>query len=94
MNTEIKLWSRQCSVTGEGMNEGWVWGEGAFYTKYEEDTIKELRADYESSIGAQTDDELLDWAFNEDLLYFTEWDDSDDMQYQETNGVLTENENY
>jgi hypothetical protein len=44
---EKKLWSRRCSVTGEGMNEGWVWGDGVFYTKYLEDTLKECRNDRE-----------------------------------------------
>tara|TARA_R110000824_G_scaffold197179_2_gene380580 strand:+ start:1187 stop:1540 length:354 start_codon:yes stop_codon:yes gene_type:complete len=38
-------YARQCSITGEGMNEGWVWGDGAFYTKYEKDTLAECRKD-------------------------------------------------
>ena len=38
-------YARQCSVTGEGMNEGWVWGDGIFYTKYEKDTLAECRKD-------------------------------------------------
>jgi len=29
------------------MNEGWVWGDGVFYTKYLEDTLKECRNDRE-----------------------------------------------
>lgn len=34
---------RQCSVTQEGMTEGWVWCHGTFYTKYLKDTVAELR---------------------------------------------------
>lgn len=30
MNKEI-LWARKCDVTGKGMNEGYVWGDGVFY---------------------------------------------------------------
>ena len=37
--------ARQCSITGEGMNEGWVWGDGVFYTKQEKDTLAECRKD-------------------------------------------------
>ena len=44
----VKLWSRQCSVTGEGMNEGWCWGDGVFYTKNLSDTLKECRKDRDS----------------------------------------------
>jgi hypothetical protein len=52
---EKKLWSRRCSVTGEGMNEGWVWGDGVFYTKYESDTLKECRRDREFILGIYDD---------------------------------------
>lgn len=68
-------YARKCDVTNEGMNEGWCWGDGIFYTKYEDDTIKELRSQFESSIGVQTDDELLEWAVGEDILYWTEWEE-------------------
>ena len=68
-------YARKCDVTNEGMNEGWCWGDGIFYTKYEDDTIKELRSYFESSIGVQTDDELLEWAVGEDILYWTEWEE-------------------
>ena len=30
MTTEKILWARQCDITGEGMNDGWIWGDGAF----------------------------------------------------------------
>ena len=38
-------YARQCSVTGEGMNTGWVFGDGAFYAKYEKDALAECRKD-------------------------------------------------
>ena len=41
-------YARKCDVTGEGMNAGWVWGDGAFYTKYEEDTLNECRIEREA----------------------------------------------
>lgn len=43
-----KKWARKCSATGEGMNEGWLFGDGgAYYAKYYEHAIAELRRDYE-----------------------------------------------
>jgi len=89
MKTETKLYARKCDITQEGMNSGWCWGDGTFYSKYEDDTIKELREEFESSIGVQTDEELLEWAVNKGELYFTEWFEESDQEYIEQNGILT-----
>jgi len=87
-------YARQCSETGELMNEGWVWGNGDWYNKYEGDVIKSLRDDLDAYITPGDDFELsyeilshmsdkylLDWACDNDILYFTEWEDEDDYQY-------------
>jgi hypothetical protein len=91
MKTKKKiLYARKCDVTGEGMNEGWCWGEGLFYTKYKEDTISELRKD-NSDKELLSDDQLLENAVEvEDLLYWTEWQDESDFQYEEVEGKLVE----
>ena len=82
------LYARQCDITGEGMNEGWCWGDGLFYSKYEADTIKELRKDFKNETKDLTNDEVLDWAVEEEeLLYWTEWEE-EDLQYKEVNGEL------
>tara|TARA_R110000744_G_scaffold7342_2_gene25287 strand:- start:5721 stop:6026 length:306 start_codon:yes stop_codon:yes gene_type:complete len=47
----MENFARTCSVTNEGMNEGWCWGEGAFYTKHKEDTLKECENDKEYILG-------------------------------------------
>ena len=44
---ETIYYARKCSITNEGMNEGWVWCEGAFYTSTLELTYQELRKDRE-----------------------------------------------
>ena len=41
----VRKWARQCDITKEGMNRGYVWGDGAFYTKYLVDTLFECRRD-------------------------------------------------
>lgn len=86
-------YARTCSVTGKGMNEGWVWLDGEFYTSTQEVTIAELRkdiidaqkdgdgvlyADWEidpPQLLSMTDDELLKWAYDEEILFWTEWED-------------------
>jgi hypothetical protein len=71
---EKKLWSRRCSVTGEGMNEGWVWGDGVFYTKYLEDTLKECRNDREYiiqdlySLSAESVNDYSQWKETADAI--------------------------
>ena len=44
---ETIYYAHKCSITNEGMNEGWVWCEGAFYTSTLELTYQELRKDRE-----------------------------------------------
>ena len=39
----MKTFARKCSVTGELFNEGYVWYDGAFYTKDEPTTANEIR---------------------------------------------------
>ena len=68
-------YARKCSITGEGMNEGWCWGDGMFYSKYEKDPIAELRKDYPWKSWC-SNDELIEWGvYTEKALYYTEWED-------------------
>ena len=81
-------YARKCNVTGQGMNEGWCWGDGSFYTATKEDTIKELRSDINDGaydfdeFGKETllkmsDDELMTYAYENDVFYWTEWYDEE-----------------
>lgn len=81
-------YARLCDVTGQGMNEGWCWGDGSFYTATKEDTIKELRSDINDGaydfdeFGKETllkmsDDELMTYAYENDVFYWTEWYDEE-----------------
>ena len=123
MTTEKILWARQCDITGEGMNEGWIWGDGEFYTSTLELTLKECRKDREHILEAinnlgcyldeldtihndddlkelesavnrakknkDTDKDLLTIGYHVDYVYYTEWYEKDDMQYEEAKGTLT-----
>ena len=92
-------YARRCDVTGEGMNEGFCVGEGAFYVKYEKDFLKHLRevekegnAEYDKLVleGRLTDDFLLQDYYQADYYYWTEWECEEDFQYEKINGKLIE----
>lgn len=74
-------YARKCDFTGEGMNEGWCFGDGEMYAKYEKDAI-----DYAKKIGY---DGLQD-AFDEEAVYWTEWECGYDDQYIVVDGKLIE----
>ena len=88
-NKIMEKYARKCDITGRGMNEGYCWGDGMFYTATSEDTIKELRSDIVKSEGDEywstskdrllvmTDEELLDWGYEQDMYYYTEWYDEE-----------------
>lgn len=76
----MEKFARRCDVTGEPMNEGWCWGEGMFYTATEESTITELRKEYPTKVNI-TDDELMQYAYDNEVLYWTEWY-SDEIEEQ------------
>jgi len=98
-NKEEIYWARQCDVTLEGMNEGYCIDDGMMYIKYEKDMLEWLRSKdwaFENEDGAQVDvtkfeaQELLEWAYNEEIYYWTEWFEKEDIQYQEIGGRLIE----
>jgi hypothetical protein len=76
----MKRYARVCDITKEGMDEGWIWYGGTFYTKYEKDTVQELHKDFDDEWGSRdwSDDKILEYAFEADILYWTEWEDFDD----------------
>lgn len=76
-----ELFARRCSVTGEGMNEGWVVNDGDYYFKNEEDALA-----HAISMGYED----LDEAYEGDAIYYTEWEDKEDYEWQIVNGKLVE----
>lgn len=80
-------WRRQCSITGEGMDEGWyvdinndIDGKFIHYIKHKEDAIAIAKKIGYSGLQEAHDDD--------GCIYWTRWDD--DYEYEEDeNGVLT-----
>ena len=69
-------YARQCSVTGEGMNNGFVICDGEMYIKYTEHLWRH--------ITNETQYANMKEAYDDDYYYYTDWSDcEDDFQYEE-----------
>jgi len=80
---------RKCSVTGEGMDEGWVTTNSDEYFKYEKDALAWcIKNGYADLTEAYEFDE--DLGEEEGAIYWTQW--NDDYQYVIKGGVLVEKE--
>ena len=51
-------YARKCDVTGNGMNEGWCWRDGLFYTSTLQTTLSECRNDRDFILKVIVNDEL------------------------------------
>jgi hypothetical protein len=78
---ENQTYARKCDATNEGMNEGFCFGDGCYYAKYEPDALK-----YAQSLGYNT----LGEAYEDEAYYWTEWEKEDDHQYVVKDGQLVE----
>ena len=77
----MNYYARQCSATGEGMDEGWYSEGDCLYFKYKEDALK-----YVATLGYNS----IDDAYDDELIYYTSWNDYDDYEYVEIDGKIYE----
>jgi hypothetical protein len=76
-NSQEKF-ARICTATGEGMNEGWVFGDGDAYFKYEADALAHAKdCCYET----------LQEAYDDEAGYWTEWEEREEEEEQEKTTV-------
>lgn len=76
-----QVFARKCSVTGEGMNSGWIVNDGDYYFKNEKDALA-----HAISMGYES----LDEAYENEEFYYTEWTDEGDYEYEIIDGELVE----
>lgn len=91
----MNLFARIDSKTGKGMNQGFVVNDGEHYFEEEKDLIEHLRGKefidaYGVIIENFSNEELKEWAYNEEIYYWTEWEDESEFEYKEENGILIE----
>lgn len=83
-------YARRCDITGEGMNEGYIVGEGMMHIKYEKDLIALIRSWGVDENNELSDDFILSESYENEEYYWTEWECPTDIQYEEVNGKLIE----
>ena len=81
-------YARICSVTGKGINQGYV-TEDLSYFKYKKDLTAHLREfDRELSENYPNNEDFLNECYENEFYYYTEWEE--DYEWQEINGRLVE----
>lgn len=72
---EKELFARRCSLTGQGMNEGYCFGEGDFYCIEDADALNHAK-----HLGYGS----LKEAYDNEAYYYTTWEEIDfDCFYDE-----------
>jgi hypothetical protein len=87
---EGQKFARVCSITKEGMNEGFCINDGEMYIKNESDLIKWLRSRNVDENNELSDDYIMQEAYDCGEYYYTEWDDVFDAEYIVKDGKLIE----
>ena len=73
---EITLWARRCSVTLQGMNEGYVWDDGCYYCVDDDEIANaEFRRDREHIISYIPKN-------LSDINFFDDYDEDDEENYR------------
>lgn len=75
----MEKFARRCDITGRGMNEGYVFGDGEQYACDEESALQ---------IAQQYGYDNLDDAFEDDAYYYTEWDEVDEDEWYDEDGSV------
>tara|TARA_A100001201_G_scaffold1761_3_gene4506 strand:- start:259 stop:525 length:267 start_codon:yes stop_codon:yes gene_type:complete len=83
-------YARQCDITGEGMNEGYIVDEGMMHIKYEKDLIALIRSWGVDENNELSDDFILSESYKNGEYYWTEWECPTDLRYEEVDGKLIE----
>lgn len=94
---EAEKFARKCDATGEGMNSGYVVGDGEKYFSEKKHLLAHLETietwnGVEVSQICNTDEEVLDFFHEEEYYYYTEWNVEDECQdeWYTASGVLIE----
>ena len=82
-------YARQCAVTGEGMNEGYLVHDDTC-VKYEKDLITLIRSWGDKEFNSASDEYILDESYGLEEYFWTAWEDESEYQYEEVNGKLIE----
>ena len=80
----MEKFARRCDVTGRGMNEGYVVGDGELYFSEEKHLIEWLRS--RGGMDDLSNEFILKEAYELSEYYYTEWDEIDEEFYYDAEG--------
>jgi len=84
----MEKFARRCDATGKGINEGYVFGDGELYFSEEKHLIDHLRS--RDSMDELSNEFILNEAYEQDLYYYTEWDEVDEDEWYDADGNAIE----
>lgn len=73
----MEKFARKCDVTGRGMNEGYCFGDGEMYVCDKESALL---------IAKEYGYDNLEDAYEDEVYYYTEWEELDDDVYYDADG--------
>jgi len=82
--------ARRCDATNNGINEGFCFGDGEMYFSTRAHLLEHLRTiewvncKGKLSTDCNDDEELLDFFFDEEMYYHTQWEELDDDEWYES----------
>lgn len=82
----MKQFARKCSVTGKGINEGYVFNDGELYFYNESDLLSFLRNRDTEGNENLSDEFILKEAYDLEEYYYTEWNEIDEDEWYDSNG--------
>ena len=69
MSNTREQYARKCDITGEGMNDGYVVGDGFMHIKYEKDLIALIRSWGVDENNELSDDFILNESYENEEYY-------------------------
>jgi len=87
----MEKFARRCDATGKGINEGYVVGAGdlyfSLYFSEKEHLVEWLKGmAKEESLNFETDSLMMEHYYEEELYYYTEWEEIYDDCYYDAEG--------
>jgi len=67
---------RTCDITGEDMYEGFVFDDN-IYIKHQKDLVKKIKKYFLEVSKEWTEEDWLEFSYNQELHYWTEWYEDD-----------------
>ena len=85
----MEKFARRCDITGRGMNEGYVVGSGDLYFSEKEHLVEWLKdVAKEESLTFESDKLMMEHYYDEELYYYTEWDEVDEDEWYDEDGSV------